>query len=200
MPPPAQCSGCGAALAGAERAGSWWSQVKDVRIITFVTEYLLPLLACPCCGKINAAKAPPWAYPGSVSYGPGINTAAVLLTSYGNVPAERTANLIGMLLGTPVSAGFVDLAAGARLPAGRRDHRDPVVLHRLLDQRRVLRLPAAPAAARRGAAVLPARHPALPRGHQAGALQCEAHQAVQEALARATRRRTRSSWRSLLTD
>jgi hypothetical protein len=70
-----------------------------VRIITFVTEYLLPLLACPCCGKINAAKAPPWAYPGSVSYGPGINTAAVLLTSYGNVPAERTANLIGMLLG-----------------------------------------------------------------------------------------------------
>jgi transposase len=111
VPTPAQCSGCGAALAGAERAGTWWSQVNDVRIITFVTEYLLPLLACPCCGKINAAKAPPWAYPGSVSYGPGINTAAVLLTSYGNVPAERTANLIGMLLGVPVSPGFVDLAS-----------------------------------------------------------------------------------------
>jgi hypothetical protein len=82
-----------------------------VKITTFVTEYLLPLLASPCCGKINAAQAPPWGHPGSISYGPGINTAAVLLTSYGNVPAERAANLIGMLLGVPVSAGFVDGAS-----------------------------------------------------------------------------------------
>jgi hypothetical protein len=204
-----------------------------VKITTFVTEYLLPLLACPCCGKINAAQAPPWAHPGSISYGPGINTAAVLLTSYGNVPAERAANLIGMLLGMPVSAGFVDSASerlSSRLggagfdkamqaalgaepvlaadeppvnlidphaglagqdagaphvlvvrtphrglawlralgsPASRRDHRGLVVLHRLLDQRRVLRLLAAPAAAGRSAAVLPAHHPPLPRGHQA---------------------------------
>jgi len=35
----------------------------------------------------------------------------VLLTSYGNVPAERAANLIGMLLGVPVSPGFVDGAS-----------------------------------------------------------------------------------------
>jgi hypothetical protein len=35
----------------------------------------------------------------------------VPLTSYGNVPAQRTANLIGMLLGLPVSPGFVDLAS-----------------------------------------------------------------------------------------
>jgi transposase len=111
VPPPAGCSRCGTALDGADRAGSWWSQVRDVRITTFVTEYVLPLLACPCCGKINAAQAPPWAHPGSVSYGPGINTAAVLLTSYGNVPAERAANLIGLLLGVPVSAGFVDRAS-----------------------------------------------------------------------------------------
>lgn len=82
-----------------------------MKITTFVTEYLLPLLACPCCGKINAAQARPWAHPGSISYGPGINTAAVLLTSYGNVPAERAANLIGMLVGVPVSAGFVDGAS-----------------------------------------------------------------------------------------
>jgi hypothetical protein len=81
--------------------------VRDVRITTFVTEYLLPLLACPCCGKVNAAQAPPWAHSGSISYDPGINTAAVLLSSYGNVPAERAANLIGM----PVSPGFVDGAS-----------------------------------------------------------------------------------------
>jgi transposase len=112
VPPPAQCSGCGAGLDGmAHRSGSWWSQVWDVKITRFVTEYLLPLLTCPCCGKVNAACPPAGAWPGSISYGPGINTAAVLLPSYGNVPAERTANLIGMLFGVPVSAGFVDLAS-----------------------------------------------------------------------------------------
>jgi transposase len=111
VPPPAECSRCGSGLDPARRAGTWWSQVRDVRITSFVTEYLLPLLACPCCGEVNAAKVPPWAYPGSISYGPGISTAAVLLQSYGNVPSERTANLIGMLLGVPVSPGFVDLAS-----------------------------------------------------------------------------------------
>ena len=70
MPLPPERSGCGEGLAGAAPADTWWSQVKDVRIIQFVTEYLLPLLICPCCGKINAAQAAPWAYPGSVSYGP----------------------------------------------------------------------------------------------------------------------------------
>ena len=76
-----------------------------------VTEYLLPLPACPCCGKVNAARPPAGAYPGSICHGPGINTAAVLLSSCGNVPSERAANLIGMLPGIPVSPGFVDLAS-----------------------------------------------------------------------------------------
>lgn len=111
VPPPAECSRCGTALDGADRAGSWWSQFRDVKITTFATEYLLPLLTCRCCGKINAAQPPPWVHPGGVSYGPGINTAAVLLTSYGNVPAERAAHLIGMLLGVPVSPGFGDGAS-----------------------------------------------------------------------------------------
>jgi transposase len=35
----------------------------------------------------------------------------VLLTSHGNVPPERAAQVIGMLLGVPVSAGWVDKAA-----------------------------------------------------------------------------------------
>jgi transposase len=120
VPPPAECSRCGAGLEGAQRAGTWWSQVWDVKITRFVTEYLLPLLACPCCGKVNAARGPGQSYPGSVSYGAGVNTAAVLLSSYGNVPSERAANLIGMLLGMPVSAGFVDLAS-ERLSARLED-------------------------------------------------------------------------------
>jgi hypothetical protein len=47
------------------------------------------------------ARPPAGAYPGSICYGPGINTAAVLLSSYGNVPSKRTANLIGMLRRRP---------------------------------------------------------------------------------------------------
>lgn len=124
VPSPAGCSRCGAGLDGAERAGSGWSQVWDVQITKFVTEYVLPLLACRCCGQVNAAQPPAGAWPGSISYGPGINTAAVLLQSYGNVPSERTANLIGMLLGVPVSPGFVDLASerlNARLDDARFD-------------------------------------------------------------------------------
>jgi len=49
-----------------------------------------------------------------VSYGPVLNTAAVALTAFGNVPVERASTLIEILYGQQVSAGFVD-RAGARL-------------------------------------------------------------------------------------
>ncbi len=137
VPAPAECSRCGAGLEGARRAGTWWSQVRDVKITTFVTEYLLPLLTCSCCGKVSAAQAPAWAHPGSVSYGPGVNTAAVLLSSYGNVPAERTANLIGMLLGVPVSAGFVD-GASERLSSRLEDAGFDAAMQAALEQEPVL--------------------------------------------------------------
>jgi transposase len=109
--PPARCSRCGTGLADAEPADRSWAQVWDVKISRFATEHLLPARRCPCCGQVTTADPPPGAHPGSISYGPGINTAAVLLSGYGNVPAERTAHLIGMLLGVPVSPGFVDKAA-----------------------------------------------------------------------------------------
>jgi transposase len=110
--PPAQCSRCGTALDGARPAGQSWSQVRDVKISRLVTEWLLPALACPCCGQVTVADAPPGLHPGTISYGPGVNTAAVLLSGYGNVPAERAAHLIRMLLGMPVSPGFIDKASG----------------------------------------------------------------------------------------
>jgi transposase len=109
--PPARCSRCGTALDGAESAGASWAQSWDVTISRFVTEWLLPALACPCCGQVTVADAPPGLHPGTISYGPGVNAAAVLLSGYGNVPAERAAHLIGMLLGVPVSPGFVDKAS-----------------------------------------------------------------------------------------
>jgi len=66
---------------------------------------------------VTTAAAPAGAQAGAVCYGPLLNAAAVVLTAFGNVPPERAAQVIGMLLGMPVSAGFVDKAS-ARL-AGR---------------------------------------------------------------------------------
>jgi transposase len=81
-----------------------------------VTEWLLPGRACPCCGQVTFAAPPPGLHAGSVSCGPVLNAAAVLLTAYGNVPPERAAQVIGMLLSARVLAGWVDKAS-ARLSA-----------------------------------------------------------------------------------
>ena len=115
-PPPAECRSCRAPLDGAEAAGSRWAQVIDVEFTRTVTEWTLPGLSCGCCGEVTFADPPAGAHQGSVSYGPVLNAAAVLLSCYGNVPPERSAQVIAMLLGIPVSAGFVDKAA-ARVSA-----------------------------------------------------------------------------------
>jgi len=114
--PPALCRRCGAGLGGAEVASSRWAQVIGVEIIRTVTEWALPGLWCRCCGTITFAEPPPGVHAGAVCYGPVLNAAAVLLSCYGNVPPERAAQVMGMLLGVPVSAGWVDKAA-ARVAA-----------------------------------------------------------------------------------
>ena len=114
--PPAECRSCKTPLDGAAATGSRWAQVIDVEVIRKVTEWLLPGLACPCCGTVTFAEPPPGAHAGSVSYGAVLNAAAVVLTAYGNVPPERAAQVMAMLLGVPVSPGWVDKAS-ARLAA-----------------------------------------------------------------------------------
>jgi transposase len=110
--PPAECRRCRAPLDGAAAAGSRWAQVIDVEVIRTVTEWALPGRACPCCGTVTFAEPPPGAYAGSVCYGSVLNAAAVVLTGYGNVPPERAAQVMAMLLGVAVSAGWVDKASG----------------------------------------------------------------------------------------
>jgi transposase len=117
VPPAAECRACGAGLGGADTAGEpRWAQVIDVEAVRTVTEWLLPGLSCPCCGTVTFADPPAGACAGAVSCGPALNAAAVVLTASGNVPPERAARLIGMLLGPDVSAGWVDKAS-ARLSA-----------------------------------------------------------------------------------
>ena len=114
--PPAQCRRCGVSLDGAAAAGSRWAQVADVQVVRTVTEWALPGRCCRGCGTVTFAEPPPGAHAGSVSYGPVLNAAAVVLTAYGNVPPERAAQVMAMLLGVPVSPGWVDKAS-ARLAA-----------------------------------------------------------------------------------
>ena len=63
-------------------------------------------MLCRCCGTVTFAEPPPGAHQGSVSYGPALNAAAVLLSCYGNVPPERAAQVMGMLLGHPGLRGL----------------------------------------------------------------------------------------------
>jgi len=102
-----ECSGCRADLADGTGAGVAWAQVWDtLPIVLEKVHYLLPRRRCGCCGKLTTAT-PPFGQAGTVSYGPNVNAAAILLASQGNVPVEATAALMAALLGTPVSTGFV---------------------------------------------------------------------------------------------
>lgn len=106
LPAPGACSGCGGDLIGAADAGMSWAQVWDILAITLEkVHYLLPRRRCGCGHTTTAA--PPLGAAGTVTYGPNINAAAILLASEGNVPLERTALLMEALLGVSVSTGFV---------------------------------------------------------------------------------------------
>jgi hypothetical protein len=76
---PAECRSCKASLDGAGAVEPRWAQVIDARIIKMVTEWALPGLVCACCGTVTFAEPPAGAPAGSVSYGPALNAAAVLL-------------------------------------------------------------------------------------------------------------------------
>jgi hypothetical protein len=106
LAPPGQCRDCQADLSGAAALADGWAQVWDVLpAVLETTQYLLPRRKCGCGATTTAA--PPFGAVGTVSYGPYLNAAAVLLSSEGNVPIERTATLMGSLLGVEVSPGFV---------------------------------------------------------------------------------------------
>lgn len=113
--PPVECRGCGDDLSGAADAGTAWSQIWDVKILPWRIEYLLPRRRCACTAT-TVARPPKGGVVNGISFGPVLNTAAVALTAFGNVATERSADLISILYGQDVSAGFVD-RANTRLAA-----------------------------------------------------------------------------------
>jgi hypothetical protein len=103
---PAQCRDCRADLAGGTELADGWAQVWDVLpAVLEKAHYQLPRRKCGC--GVTTTAAPPFGQAGTVSYGPNLNAAAIVLGSEGNVPVERTAMLMHALLGVEVSAGFV---------------------------------------------------------------------------------------------
>jgi Transposase IS66 family len=86
-----------------------WAQVWDILpVVLEKVHYLLPRRRCGC--GCTTTAAPPFGAAGTVTYGPNLNAAAILLASEGNVPIERTAKLMDALLDVPVSSGFVGRA------------------------------------------------------------------------------------------
>jgi transposase len=74
--PPGTCRGCGDGLAQAADPGTAWSQVWDVNVIRWRTEYLLPRRRCGC-GTTTTARPPGGGLVNGISFGPVLNAAAV---------------------------------------------------------------------------------------------------------------------------
>ena len=71
-----------------------------------VTEYEMMARTCGC-GQVTTAAPPPGVTGGPVCYGPNVVAAATLPARTGVTGIERAADLMGALLGAPVSTGFV---------------------------------------------------------------------------------------------
>ena len=104
---PEACAGCGGDLAGAPGQIASSVQVFDLPAIALrVTGYLMMRRSCGC-GHVTTAPAPPGVRGGPACYGPNVEAAATLLASADVIGIERAADLMGTLLGAPVSTGFV---------------------------------------------------------------------------------------------
>jgi hypothetical protein len=88
--PPPECGGCQADLSNTAVHGHGWAQVWDAPpVVLEKTHYLLPRKRCGC-GTVTTASIP-FGRAGTVSHGPNLNAAAIILGSEGNVPAEQCA-------------------------------------------------------------------------------------------------------------
>jgi hypothetical protein len=96
---PSVCSGRGAGLRRARRAGVIRRQVVDLpEVRPSVTEHRLHRLRCRGCRQVTTAPA---------RYGPNVTALAVYLLTFQHIPVARTAQLLADLLGLPVSTGWV---------------------------------------------------------------------------------------------
>lgn len=113
---PQCCAGCGAGLGDATLAGSSSRQVFDLpeQRVT-VTDHIAERHRC-ACGHTTAAAFPAEAT-APACWGARVRALAVYLLVRQHLPVARTAELLGDVLGAPVSAGWL---AGLPGEAARR--------------------------------------------------------------------------------
>lgn len=115
--PPVCCGGCGSDLAGAEVVGEVRRQVLEIpEIRVRAVDHVAERRRC-CCGHETLGVFPARAR-APVCWGPEVRALAVYLMDRQHLPLERTAELLGELLGAPVSTGWlcaVQLEAAGRL-------------------------------------------------------------------------------------
>ncbi|MDR1077705.1 MAG: IS66 family transposase [Propionibacteriaceae bacterium] len=105
---PGRCRGCGHALAGAPAASIEARQVFDLpeQIRLETVEHRIESVACPCCGAVTKADAPPEARR-QVQYGPRVKALLVCLVAAHHLPLKRTAEAFAAILGAPISPATV---------------------------------------------------------------------------------------------
>jgi transposase len=111
---PNECAGCGTPLGPGAATGRFEQrQVFDIPPIRPEgVEHRLHRATCPGCGK-TAKTDPPAGASRQVQYGPNLLAFAVYLHSYQRLPLKRAAELLGDLLGCPVSPATVEKAVEA---------------------------------------------------------------------------------------
>lgn len=103
---PQACADCGRALAGAPGQVTARVQVFDTPPVKLrVSEYRMLKVSCPGCRRVVRAATPP-GMAGPCCYGPNVRAATALLACNGHMSITRAADLMSVLLDTPVSAGF----------------------------------------------------------------------------------------------
>ena len=100
---PGRCGGCRGPLAGADPAPAWQQVWELPPIRPDVTEHRFHALTCRACGATTRADRPT----GLAGYGPRLQAAVVYLTGSLNASKAQAAEVLGDLLGVPMSPGQV---------------------------------------------------------------------------------------------
>ena len=113
---PASCEDCGASLAEAPVTSTETRQVFDLpQVVLRVVEHQIEHRLCGC-GQVSMATAPA-GVGAPAQYGPGVRALATYLLAGQHLPLARTAELLGELVGAPISEGslagwYTQAAAG----------------------------------------------------------------------------------------
>lgn len=103
---PGRCGGCVGDLAAAPVVGVLRRQVFDLPEVR-LTSVEHRMLTCRCrCGTSTSAAAPAGVN-APAQYGPGVAAAGVWLLVGQHLPVARAAQVLGVLVGAPVSTGWL---------------------------------------------------------------------------------------------